>query len=58
MESQQLPLDASVAAYRRGAELVRVCQAQLAAARQQLETIDLDDPLGATRPLDLGGDEA
>ncbi|WP_085314528.1 exodeoxyribonuclease VII small subunit [Derxia lacustris] len=58
MESQQLPLDASVTAYQRGAELVRVCQAQLAAARQRLEVVDPEDPLGAAQPLDLGREDA
>jgi len=58
MESQQLPLDASVAAYQRGAELVRICQSQLGAARQRLEVIDLDDPLGPARALDLDAGRA
>lgn len=48
MESGQLGLDDSIAAYQRGAELARFCQARLAAAEEQIKVLDGD----ALRPLD------
>lgn len=51
MESGELPLEASLAAYRRGAELVRYCQQVLERVEQQVRVLDGD----ALKPL---GDES
>ena len=40
MEDGQLPLDESLAAYKRGAELLKFCQAQLADAQQQVKVLE------------------
>ena len=40
MESGQLPLDASLAAYKRGAELLNYCRLQLADAEQQVKVME------------------
>lgn len=40
MESGELSLDASVAAYRRGAELARYCQGRLANAEQEIKQLE------------------
>lgn len=40
MESGQLPLDASLAAYKRGAELLQFCRQQLADAEQQVKILE------------------
>ena len=40
MESGELGLEESIAAYRRGAELALYCQGKLAAAEQQIQTLD------------------
>ncbi len=40
MESGQLPLDASLAAYKRGAELLQYCRQQLADAEQQVRILE------------------
>jgi exodeoxyribonuclease VII small subunit len=56
MESGELTLDESIAAYRRGAELARYCQARLAQAELDIKQLegDLLKPLNAA---DLkGGD--
>jgi len=57
MESGALGLDESIAAYRRGAELARYCQARLGAAEQQIRKLDGDvltalgnDELRGTEP--------
>lgn len=42
MESGQLPLDASLAAYKRGAELLHYCRQQLAEAEQQVRILEND----------------
>ena len=42
MEAGALPLEASVAAYRRGAELVRFCNAQLERVDQQVKMLEGD----------------
>ena len=48
MEGGDLSLDDSIAAYKRGVELARWCQAKLSAAEQQIKVLD-----GETlRPLD------
>lgn len=40
MEAGRLPLEDSLAAYRRGVELVRHCRDRLAAVTQQVEVLD------------------
>ncbi len=40
MESEQLPLEQSLSAYKRGAELLKICQAQLAEAQQQVKVLE------------------
>jgi exodeoxyribonuclease VII small subunit len=50
MENQTLPLDQSVAAYQRGAELIKVCQQHLAIAREKLQLVDA---LGELKSVDL-----
>jgi len=40
MEAGQLPLEQSLAAYKRGAELLKFCQAQLADAQQQVKILE------------------
>lgn len=42
MESGELSLDESIAAYRRGAELARYCQARLASAEQEIRQLEGD----------------
>ena len=51
MESGQLPLEASLAAYQQGSELIRFCQARLAQAEQQLSMLEN----GELKPLTLEG---
>jgi exodeoxyribonuclease VII small subunit len=48
MESGQLSLDESIAAYRRGAELARFCQTKLANAEQEIKRLEGD----LLKPLD------
>lgn len=40
MEGGQLALEPSLAAYKRGAELLKFCQAQLADAQQQVKVLE------------------
>jgi exodeoxyribonuclease VII small subunit len=42
MEGGQLSLEASLAAYRRGAELLRYCQSTLEDAQQQVKVLEGD----------------
>ena len=42
MEAGQLPLDASVAAYARGSELVKFCAAQLDKVESQVKVLEGD----------------
>lgn len=53
MESGQLPLEQSLAAYRRGAELLKHCQAVLADAQQLVRVLDGD----VLRAFEEGGAE-
>ena len=48
MESGELALEESIAAYRRGAQLAQHCQSRLAAAEQEISKLDAD----ALKPLD------
>jgi exodeoxyribonuclease VII small subunit len=50
MEAGELSLDDAVAAYRRGAELAKHCQAKLAVAEQEIRKLDGD----MLTPLDPG----
>ena len=52
MEDGQLPLEQSLAAYKRGAELLKFCQAQLADAQQQVKVLEA----GALKNF-AGGDD-
>jgi exodeoxyribonuclease VII small subunit len=52
MESGELGLDESLAAYRRGAELARFCQGKLAGAEQQIQKLD-DDVLKNFSPGEI-----
>ena len=54
MEGGQLPLEESIAAYRRGSELLKHCQQQLADAERQIEV--LED--GALRDFDAASGAA
>jgi exodeoxyribonuclease VII small subunit len=54
MESGELSLDESIAAYRRGAELARLCQARLAQAEQEIKQLE-GDMLKPLDPNDLRG---
>jgi len=40
MESGQLPLEASLTAYKRGAELLQYCRQQLSDAEQQVKVLE------------------
>ena len=42
MESGELPLEASVAAYKRGSELVQYCAAQLERVEKQVKVLESD----------------
>jgi exodeoxyribonuclease VII small subunit len=50
MESGELSLDDSIAAYRRGAELARYCQGRLANAEQEIRQLEGD----LLKPLNVG----
>ncbi len=56
MESGELGLDDSIAAYRRGADLARYCQTRLGAAEQEIRKLD-KDVLTALGPDELLGTE-
>lgn len=51
MEAGQLPLEQSLAAYQRGAELLQFCQAKLQEAQQQIKVLE------ANSLQDFKGDE-
>jgi exodeoxyribonuclease VII small subunit len=54
MEAGDLPLEDSIAAYRRGAELAHYCQGRLAAAEQQISRLD-GEILKPLDPAELRG---
>ena len=54
MEAGDMALDDSIAAYRRGAELAKFCQAKLAAAEQEIQKLD-GDLLVPLNPDELRG---
>ena len=53
MESGQLPLEASLTAYKRGAELLQYCRQQLADAEQQVKVLENGAlmPFKAVQPI-------
>lgn len=53
MESAQLPLDASLAAYQRGNSLLQFCQQSLLAAEQQVQVLNERNQLLAFKSQDL-----
>jgi len=54
MEGGQLPLEASVAAYARGSELVRYCAAQLEKVEAQVKVLEGE----MLKPFSDGGEDA
>ena len=52
MEGGQLPLDQSLAAYKRGAELLQFCQKTLADAQQQVKMLTESGALQDFTPAD------
>ena len=54
MEGGRLPLEESLAAYRRGSELLQHCQQQLSDAERQIQILEN----GALRAFEANGDEA
>jgi len=56
MESGELGLDESIAAYRRGADLARYCQGRLGTAEQEIRKLD-GDVLKSLNPDELRGTE-
>ena len=54
MESGQLPLEASLTAYKRGAELLQYCRQQLADAEQQVRILENGSlmPFKAVQPIE------
>ncbi|MDN0076258.1 exodeoxyribonuclease VII small subunit [Crenobacter sp. SG2303] len=49
MESGDMPLEAALASYKQGIELIKLCQGKLADAEQQLKMLENDE----LKPLDL-----
>lgn len=45
MESENLPLDQSLEAYKRGAELLKICQQSLSDAEQQVQIVTKENNL-------------
>lgn len=52
MESGQLPLQQSLAAYKRGAELLGLCQKSLAQVEQQIRILNESNQLQPFTPID------
>lgn len=57
MEAGELPLEASVAAYKRGSELVKHCAAQLERVERQVKLLEGDMLKPFASDLDEGGNE-
>ncbi|SNS42713.1 Exodeoxyribonuclease VII small subunit [Noviherbaspirillum humi] len=53
MEAGELPLEASVAAYKRGSELVKFCASQLERVEGQVKVLEGD----MLKPFPLDGEE-
>lgn len=47
MESENLPLEQSLNAYKRGAELLKICQQSLSTAEQQVRIVSEENTLSA-----------
>ena len=56
MEEGELPLERSLDAYKRGAELLKYCQGALADAQQQVKVLE-DGILKDFKSDDRGGDD-
>jgi exodeoxyribonuclease VII small subunit len=56
MEAGELPLEASVAAYKRGADLVRYCTMQLDKVEQQVKVLEGDMLKPFATDADTAGD--
>jgi exodeoxyribonuclease VII small subunit len=56
MEAGELPLEASVAAYQRGAELVRYCTTQLDKVEKQVKVLEGDMLKPFATDADTAGD--
>ena len=56
MEAGELPLEASVAAYKRGADLVRYCTMQLDKVEQQVKVLEGDMLKPFATDADMAGD--
>lgn len=52
MESDKLPLEQSINTYKRGAELLQICQKSLADAEQQVRILTETNNLSAFNPKD------
>lgn len=50
MESDNLPLEQSLNAYKRGAELLQICQKSLADAEQQVRIVSSENKLNEYSP--------
>jgi exodeoxyribonuclease VII small subunit len=50
MESEQLPLEQSLSAYKRGAELLQICQKSLTEAEQQIRILTETNKLAEFSP--------
>lgn len=50
MESENLPLEQSLNAYKRGAELLQICQKSLADAEQQVRIVSSENKLNEYNP--------
>jgi len=57
MESGQLPLEASLTAYKRGAELLHYCRQQLTDAEQQVKILENGALLNLKPELDFKTDD-
>ena len=55
MEAGQLPLEQSLAAYKRGAELLKYCQSALAEVQQQVKILEADTLKNFTGADDTNG---
>lgn len=56
MEGGQLPLEESLAAYKRGTELLKLCQQQLQDAEQQVRVLTGSDSAESNQLENLSGD--
>jgi exodeoxyribonuclease VII small subunit len=52
MESDKLPLEQSIMAYKRGAELLQICQKSLSDAEQQVRILNETNKLSLFSPND------